>query len=72
MGHSAVNFLQFEYGCFAPNNPACMRGSMPKEEDRGHVSMDKILKSLPNQTLSATQVIRLIVKHKNEQVLLYQ
>ena len=53
--HAAVNFLQFEYGCFAPNVPALMRGSIPKEEDRGHIDMARILDSLPGLRASLVQ-----------------
>ena len=40
VGHAQVNFLQFEYGCFAPNVPAIMRGKIPTEENRGKITMD--------------------------------
>jgi len=53
--HRAVNGLSYEYSCFAPNNPACMRGSMPTESDRGKIDMKMILNSLPDQRLSAIQ-----------------
>ena len=53
--HAAVNFMQFEYGIFAPNNPACMRGTLPTEEDRGKVEIDRIIDSLPDLTLAAIQ-----------------
>lgn len=46
--HCAVNFLQFEYGCFSPNVPGLMRGKIPKESDRGNIDMQHILESLPN------------------------
>ena len=46
--HRAVNGLSYEYSCFAPNNPACMRGSMPTESDRGKINMKMILNSLPD------------------------
>ena len=48
VGHSALNFLQFEYGSFAPNLPGLMRGKIPKESDRGHIDMTRILESLPD------------------------
>ena len=55
VAHCAVNGLSFEYSSFAPNNPACMRGLMPKESDRGRIDMKRILDSLPDQRLSAIQ-----------------
>ena len=45
--HSAVNFLQFEYGCFSPNVPGLLRGKIPKENDRGNIDMQRILDTLP-------------------------
>ena len=45
--HIAVNGLQFEYGCFAPNVPSLMKGSIPNESDRGKTDMRHILESLP-------------------------
>ena len=53
--HRAINGPSFEYTHFAPNNPACMRGPMPTELDRGKIDMTKILDSLPDQRLSAIQ-----------------
>ena len=53
--HAAVNFLQFEYGCFAPNVPALMRGSIPTESDRGNISMQHIMDSLPGLRASLVQ-----------------
>ena len=53
--NSAVNSISFEYSTFAPNNPACMRGHLPTEKDRGKIDMKKILDSLPDQRLSAIQ-----------------
>ena len=55
VGHAAVNFLQFEYGCFAPNVPALLRGKIPKEEDRGNVTLDRIKESLPGLRPSLVQ-----------------
>lgn len=54
-GHAQVNFLQFEYGCFAPNVPAIMKGEIPKEEDRGKITMQKVMDSLPGFRPSLVQ-----------------
>ena len=54
--HTAINMPQLEYSSFTPNNPACMRGELPTEKDRGKIDMKRILDSLPDQRLSATQV----------------
>ena len=54
-GHAAVNFMQFEYMCFAPNVPAVMRGKIPKEDDRGKIGMERILSSLPSMRSSLIQ-----------------
>ena len=53
--HRAINGPSFEFTHFAPNNPACMRGPMPTEEDRGRIEMSRILDTLPDQRLSAVQ-----------------
>ena len=53
--HAAVNFLQFEYGVFAPNVPAVMRGRLPKESDRGKIDMSHILSCLPGLRPSLVQ-----------------
>ena len=53
--HAQVNFLQFEYGCFAPNTPAIMKGKIPKEQDRSKISMACIMKSLPGFRASLVQ-----------------
>ena len=55
VGHAQVNFLQFEYGCFAPNVPAIMRGKIPKEENRGKITMDIVMDSLPGFRSSLVQ-----------------
>ena len=55
VGHAAVNFLQFEYGCFAPNIPGVMRGSIPNENDRGKIDMQHIQDSLPGLKPSLVQ-----------------
>ena len=55
VGHAQVNFLQFEYGCFAPNVPAIMKGEIPKEEDRGKITMQKVMDSLPGFRPSLVQ-----------------
>jgi hypothetical protein len=46
--HAAVNFLQFEYGSFAPVSPSTMRGDLPTETDRGKISKEFIFESLPD------------------------
>ena len=53
--HCAVNFLQFEYGCFSPNIPGSMRGRIPKESDRGNIDIQRILDSLPGLKPSLAQ-----------------
>ena len=53
--HSAVNFMQFEYGCFAPNVPSLMKGKIPKECDRGNITEENIMKSLPGLKPCLTQ-----------------
>ena len=53
--HRAINGPSFEYNHFAPNNPACMRGPLPTEADRGRIDMKRILETLPDQRLSAVQ-----------------
>ena len=53
--HRAINGPSFEFTHFAPNNPACMRGPMLTEEDRGRIEMNRILDTLPDQRLSAVQ-----------------
>ena len=45
--HIAVNGLQFEYGCFAPNVPSLMKGKIPNESDRSTIDLPYILESLP-------------------------
>ena len=55
VGHAQVNFLQFEYGCFAPNVPAIMRGKIPTEENRGKITMDIVMESLPGFRPSLVQ-----------------
>ena len=53
--HAAVNFLQFEYGCFAPNVPAVLRGPIPTEEDRGKIDLQRIMNTLPGREPSLVQ-----------------
>ena len=53
--HAAVNFLQFEYGCFAPNVPALLKGSIPTEEDRGTIDVQRIMSTLPGRDTSLAQ-----------------
>ena len=54
--HASVNYLQFDYMGFPPCSPGTMRGSIPNESDRGRITMRRILDSLPDQMLSASQV----------------
>ena len=35
--HAAVNFLQFDYGCFQPNVPGVLKGSIPTQENKGAI-----------------------------------
>ena len=55
VNHAQVNFLQFEYGCFAPNVPAVLRGDLPKEDDRGQITMQRIMDALPGLRSSLVQ-----------------
>ena len=55
VGHAQVNFLQYEYGCFAPNVPAVLKGPIPQEKDRGEITMEKILQALPGFRNSLVQ-----------------
>ena len=51
------NFLgYFRYSQFIPNNPAIMLGKVPTEEDRGKVTMQRILESLPPTILAFKQL----------------
>jgi len=52
--HAAVNFLQWDYFCFAPNGPTTMLGKIPKEEDRGNITKEYVIQSLPDAEISAT------------------
>ena len=47
--HAAVNFLQWDYACFAPVNPYAMRGNIPTEDDRGKITEKLIVDSLPDR-----------------------
>ena len=49
--HSAVNNLQWNYGSFAPVSPLCMRGDLPTEDDRGKITQQILIKSLPGPKL---------------------
>ena len=49
--HGAVNFLQWEYGSFAPVTPSCMRGNLPNEDDRGNITKQWVMDSLPDPKL---------------------
>lgn len=51
--HAAVNFLQWEYGCFAPISPSTMLGKIPEEKDRGKITQQDIIQSLPDVEISA-------------------
>ena len=50
--HAAVNFLAWEYGCFAPVCPSTMLGSIPEERDRGKITNKRIVDSLPDAYIS--------------------
>lgn len=50
--HSSVNFPSFDYACFAPVSPVCMRGKIPVEADRGKITEQDIINSLPDPVLS--------------------
>ena len=47
--HAAINFLQWDYACFAPVCPYSMRGKLPTEDDRGNITTQHIMKSLPER-----------------------
>ena len=70
--HSAVNFIQFEYGCFAPMVPSLMKGKIPKEEDRGKITEEHIMKSLPGlrACLSQAGVSFALTRFSEEEVFL--
>ena len=55
VGHAAVNFLQFDYGCYAPNVPALLKGKIPTEEDKGQIFMHRIKDTLPGRENSLEQ-----------------
>ena len=55
VNHAQVNFLQFEYGCFAPNMPAVLKGDLPKEKDRGKITMQTVMDALPGLRSSLVQ-----------------
>ena len=54
--HASVSYLQFEYMGFPPCSPGIMRGRIPNESDRGTITIRRILDSLPDQMLTASQV----------------
>ena len=56
VSHASMNYLQYDYMGFPPCCPGTMRGSMPNKSDRGKVTMRRILDSLPDQMLAASQV----------------
>jgi len=45
--HSFASMYTFEYVKFIPNMPVLMLGSLPTEADRGKVTLEKVLGSLP-------------------------
>ena len=47
--HAAINFLQWEYACFAPVSPYSMRGKIPTEDERGKITTKFIMDSLPER-----------------------
>ena len=49
VGHAAVNFLQFDYGCFLPNAPGVLHGSIPTKEDKESINEDYIKNCLPGR-----------------------
>ena len=49
VGHAAVNFLQFDYGCFLPNAPGVLLGSIPTKEDKENINETYIKKCLPGR-----------------------
>ena len=49
--HAAVNNLQWDYLSFAPASPLCMRRDIPTEADRGTITQQHIIESLPDSTL---------------------
>ena len=53
--HAAVNYLQFNYGCYAPNVPALLKGKIPTENDKGQISEDDVKKALPGRNNSLQQ-----------------
>ena len=50
--HSSVNFPSFDYACFAPVSPVCMRGDIPLEGHRGKITEQDIIDCLPDTTLN--------------------
>ena len=44
--HAAVNFLQFDYGCFQPNVPGVLKGSIPTQDDKGKIMEEDCLNTL--------------------------
>ena len=56
VSHAAVNYLQYDYLSFPPVCPGTMRGRIPDKIDKGNITMRRILDSLPDQMLAATQV----------------
>ena len=45
--HTSVNGLQWEYSSFAPVTPCCMLGNIITEADRGKITKQFIMESLP-------------------------
>ena len=56
VSHAAVNYLQYDYMAFPPVCPGTMRGKLPNKSDKGNITMRRILDSLPDQMLAASQV----------------
>ena len=50
--HSSVNFPSFDYACFAPVSPVCMRGNIPLEGHRGKITEQDIIDCLPDPSLN--------------------
>ena len=51
--HAAAHAYWYEYARFSPNLPTIMRGSLPVEADRGHITMKRLVDSLPDFLFSA-------------------
>ena len=49
VGHATVNFLQFTYGCFLPNSPGVLIGSIPTKVDKEQINETFVKNSLPGR-----------------------